>query len=239
MNGESSMKKTLKLTGLALTLLISQQAFAQNFTVTITNLTNGLYITPMLAAAHPGNTHLFQAGMPASVNLQAMAEGGDIAGLTTDVNNLGGDIATANATPMAPGSSVTATFTATAAANSNLSIVGMLLPTNDGFVGLDALPIPTVAGTYSYYLNAYDAGTEANDELITGGGAPGVAGIPADPGAAGGTGGTGVAVTDANTNVHIHRGSIGDTNAMGGASDLNATVHRWLNPVAKMTITVN
>ena len=62
------------------------------------------------------------------------------------------------------------------------ALVAMLLPTNDGFVGMDALEIPTAPGTYLYPLVGFDAGTETNDELITGGGAPGVAGIPADPG---------------------------------------------------------
>jgi len=233
------MKKTFTLTGLAVGLLLSQQAFAQNFTVAVTNLTHGIYFTPMLVTAHTPATHLYQAGTAASANLQAMAEGGNITGLTTDVMNTGGDIAAANTAPMAPDATATATFTATAVANTHLSIVGMLLPTNDGFVGLDAMPIPTAAGSYTFYLNAYDAGTEANDELITGGGAPGVAGIPADPGAANGTGGTGVAATDSNTTVHIHRGTIGDTNATAGTSDLNTTVHRWLNPVAQIVVTVN
>jgi len=233
------MKKIITLAALTLSILFSQHALAQNFTVAVTNVTHGLYFTPLLVTAHPSTTHLYQPGTAASANLQAMAEGGAITGLSTDVTNVGADIAAANATPLAPGTTATATFTATAVGNTHLSIVGMLLPTNDGFVGLDALPLPTAAGVYTYYLNAYDAGTEANNELINGGGAPGVLGIPADPGAANGTGGTGVAVTDANTTVHIHRGSIGDTNAVAGASDLDTTVHRWLNPVAKITVTVN
>jgi len=118
-------------------------------------------------------------------------------------------------------------------------IVAMLLPTNDGFAGLNAVDIPTDPGTYEFYVAAYDAGTEANDELLTGGGAPGVAGIPADPGGLAGANGTGAAGTDANTTVHIHRGSLGDTDAAGGASDLDSRVHRWLNPVIRVTVTVN
>ncbi|MDX8382155.1 MAG: spondin domain-containing protein [Ghiorsea sp.] len=232
------MKKHITLAGLALGLCLSQNAFAQNFTVAVTNLTNGIYFTPMLVTATPSTTHLFTTGAAASANLQAMAEGGNTAGLKTDVMAVGAEIAAANITPMAPGASVTATFTNTAAGNTHLSVVGMMLPTNDGFVGLDAIQVPTVAGTYVFYANAYDAGTEANNELVNGGGAPSVLGIPADPGAANGTGGTGVAATDANTTVHIHRGTIGDTNATAGTSDLDTTVHRWLNPVAQIVVTV-
>ena len=44
--------------------------------------------------------------------------------------------------------------------------------------------------------------------------------------------------TELNDKVHIHRGNLGDTDEAGGSSDLNATIHRWLNPVAKVTITV-
>ena len=36
----------------------------------------------------------------------------------------------------------------------------MLIPTNDAFVGMDSIEIPTEPGTYTYYLNAYDAGTD-------------------------------------------------------------------------------
>ncbi|GAM59834.1 hypothetical protein JCM19232_167 [Vibrio ishigakensis] len=46
-----------------------------------------------------------------------------------------------------------------------LSLGAMLLPTNDGFVGLDSWKIPSEAGTYRASLNGYDAGTEANDEI--------------------------------------------------------------------------
>jgi hypothetical protein len=115
----------------------------------------------------------------------------------------------------------------------------MLLPTNDGFVGLDSAAIPQQKGTYTYVLNGYDAGTEANDELITGGGAPGAPGIPGAPGMDGGTGGTGVAGPDANPNVHIHRGNIGDTDPLGGMSDVDSSIHRWLNPVATAVVTVH
>ena len=44
--------------------------------------------------------------------------------------------------------------------------------------------------------------------------------------------------TEANSVVHIHRGVIGDTNPTGGSSDLDSRVHRWLNPVAELVITV-
>ena len=128
-------------------------------------------------------------------------------------------------------------FATVAEGNMYLSLTAMLLPTNDGFVGLDSWKIPSEAGTYTFTVNAYDAGTEANDEIVNGGGAPGVAGIPGAPGGSG-TGGTGVTDMEENTYVHIHRGSLGDDDLAGGKSDLDNTVHRWLNPVAKLVVTV-
>ena len=45
-----------------------------------------------------------------------------------------------------------------------LSLVAMLVNTNDGFVGADGILLPH-HGTTEYYLYAYDAGTEKNTEL--------------------------------------------------------------------------
>ncbi len=226
------------LTAAAMTWIST--AHAIDFEVEITNLTNEIYFTPFLAAAHENSARLFEVGQPASANLRAMAEGGDISGLEADVIAIN---ATVVANPaggiLAPADSTTFQMNTDGTSNDRLTIVSMLLPTNDAFAGLNAIEIPTEPGVYIYYLPAYDAGTEANDELVTGGGAPGAPGIPLDPGGLSGTGGTGAAGPDANTTIHIHRGALGDTDATGGASDLDSTVHRWLNPVVRVTITVS
>lgn len=228
------MKKTIL--ALAISTAFMNVASAQDLTISVTNLTHGSHFTPLLVSAHPATSHLFEIGAAASVNLQAMAEGGSTTNLNTDLDGIAAN--SHNAVGLtAPGGSETFDLT-TDEANTNLSVVGMVLPTNDGFVGLDSLTIPTTVGTYTYYLNAYDAGTESNDEIVNGGGAVGVAGIPADPLAMNGSSGTGVAGMDSNATIHIHRGVIGDTNATGGASDLDSTIHRWLNPVARLVIEV-
>ena len=216
---------------------LSLPAMAADLTVKITNLTQGISFTPVLIAGHDSSTTLFTTGAMASANLQAMAEGGSIAGLSADVTGAGGVVEEnpAGGLLMAGKSAMADIDTG---ANTQLSIVAMMLPTNDGFIALNNLTIPTTPGTYTYNLNAYDAGTEANDE-IRGGGMPGVAGFPV-PGpleASVGTGGTGVNAT-AEGFVHIHRGVLGDTDATGGVSDIDATAHRWLNPVARVTLTV-
>jgi hypothetical protein len=236
------MNKTLTALAASVTLLVTatSQAGEQEISVEITNLTNATYFTPLLVATHNRNTHLFEVSSPASANLQAMAEGGNIDGLIADIQAAGGHyVANPAAGLLAPGASAEALIEGKRKRNRYLSIVGMLLPTNDGFVGLDGLRIPKKKGTYTYYLQGYDAGTEANDEVITGGGAPNTPGIPADPGANAGSGGIASVGADHNQRVHIHRGVMGDLDPTGGTSDLDAGVHTWQGPVARLVLRIN
>ena len=226
---------------MAASLLAVQSANAVDFNVQITNLSNGIYYTPFLVAAHPDGTSLFTVGQPASASLQAMAEGGDISGLSADAQAMGATVAENPAMGLlAPATSTNVDLNTDGTSNDRLTVLAMLLPTNDAFAGLNAIAIPTTPGTYVYDVPAYDAGTEANDELLVAGagGAPGVPGMPGDPGGTTGMSGTGAASADANPNVHIHRGSLGDTDLTGGSSDLDIQVHRWLNPIIRVVITV-
>lgn len=213
--------------------------YAADLSIEIENLTHGITFTPFVVAAHSEGTHLFQSGQAANPEIQAIAEGGAISGAVTLLNSISADVVENPAGGLlGPGTATEAFTLNTADTNTQLSIAAMLLPTNDGFAGLDAWTIPSEAGTYTVFLNAYDAGTEANDEIVNGGGASGVPGIPVAPAGDAGTGGTGAAGDDTNTNIHIHRGTLGDTDPTGGDSDLDSTIHRWLNPVVKVTVTV-
>lgn len=239
------IKAIIVATGLA---LASAYTSAATITVQIQNLTHASYFTPLAVVAHDADNHLFQVGQVASEGIIEMAEGGGLTGLTATAEAIGAQAEVAvveNANGfLSPGLYGTVTDLEAADSNTQLSITGMVLPSNDGFVGLDSWTIPEAAGTYTIYLNAYDAGSEANNELLVGmpAGASGVAGIPGNPGGvASGTGGTGAvgeAEADDNTTVHIHRGVLGDTDSEGGVSDLDSRVHRWLNPVAKVVVTV-
>lgn len=235
------MKKSLTTLLVSAGLLVSGHSIASDreFSVEITNITHATYFTPLLVAAHDRDTHLFALSTPASPNLQAMAEGGDIGGLILDLE-AAGSAYVADPAPgvLAPGATARAEFERPGKGNRFLSVVAMLLPTNDGFVGLNGLPIPKKKGTYTYYLRGYDAGTEANDEIVNGGGAPGVPGIPADPGGNAGTGGVANVAPDHNPTVHIHRGVTGDSDPTGGESDLDARVHTWQGPVARLVLRV-
>ena len=274
-------------------LFATYSSAQQTLTLQVTNLTNGMHFTPRLVVLHDDTLDLFEPGTAPSRALAWLAEGGvittgtPVAGVVTataqdatnqnfagilsaapnSTNNIfrqfGGPLAPSTSSPMYPAIPV-GSFT-------RLSVLTMLIPTNDAFAGLDSIRIPTTPGTYTYNLNAYDAGSEANDEIsaarndltgITLGGyaLPGMAGSGAPfitevldnrgnaAGARLGSAGTGVDVASASTPftgangieglVHIHRNVLGDTDPNGGVSDLDSRVHRWLNPVARLTVIV-
>ncbi|WP_286300348.1 spondin domain-containing protein [Vibrio apostichopi] len=205
------------------------QVQAAQLEVTVTNATKGIYFTPILAAAHDSNLFMFRTGETASAELESMAEGGDISGLSSLIANAGGVVVENPASGILnPG--VATTFDIDTGDLAYLSLGAMLLPTNDGFVGLDSWKIPTQAGTYKANLNSYDAGTEPNDELA--------ASMPNPPFITFGAGGTGVETALSNTKVHVHPGNLGDSDPVAGTSDLDSSSHRWLNPVATITIVV-
>jgi hypothetical protein len=187
-----------------------------SYHVTITNITNSINFTPILLASHRKGVSLYELGSPASDELTAIAEGGDIAPLTAvlqadsrvaDVQDSGG--------LLGPGESVTVTVSATNGAH-NISMASMMLPTNDGFIALNSVKAPR-HGTVTYYSPGYDAGTEPNDELCISIPGPSCGGEGPSPGA----GGEGF--------VHINRG-------IHGIGDLAPDVYDWRNPVAKITI---
>ena len=114
------MKRTLCAAMLAASLAAAPAANAVDFDVTITNLSNSIYFTPFLVAAHPAGNNLFVTGQPASANLQAMAEGGDTSGLITDVTALGATMVDNPAGGLlAPASSTTFNMNTDGTANDN------------------------------------------------------------------------------------------------------------------------
>ena len=159
----------LALAALALTTALAAHAQSDKvaehtFEVTITNLTKGQTFTPQLLTTHKRGIHLFEAGAPASLSLELLAEAGDTAPLSADLSSYGAKVADIQTVPglLPPGASVTATITASPR-HRFLSMAAMLIPTNDTFVAADSIRLPW-RGTVAYTGIAYDAGTEANDQ---------------------------------------------------------------------------
>jgi hypothetical protein len=189
-----------------------------SYEVAITNETAAQVFTPLLVVSHDPTIQVFQTGQPADEPLEMLAESGDTAPLMAaltaspmvmDVQDVGA--------VLPPGDSVTVTVMADASFH-RISVVAMLVPTNDAFVAVNAVDIS--GGSVNVRALAYDAGTEANDELC--------ANIPGPPNVCGGEG-FNASRKNAEGFVHVHRG-------IHGIGDLNAAVYDWRNPVARVSI---
>jgi len=208
---------TAAVSGLMLATTNALAGESVSYHVTITNITNSINFTPILVASHRRGVSLFEEGSPASDELTAIAEGGDVAPLTTALldNPRVADVQNSGAL-LGPGESVAVTVKAKHGARL-ISMASMMLPTNDGFIALNSVKAPR-HGTATYFSPGYDAGTEPNDELCISIPGPSCGGEGPSPGA----GGEGY--------VHINRG-------IHGIGDLAPDVYDWRNSVAKITIT--
>ena len=185
------------------------------YKVTITNITRGSSFTPILVASHRPGVELFTLGQAASDELAAMAEGGDTMPLEDMLLSSGRLVGTGHSAGLlGPGQSVTVEVPA---GNANrISLAAMILPTNDGFIALNGVEVPR-AGSQTFRVPGYDAGSEPNDELCASIPGPLCGGEGGSPNA----GGEGF--------VHIHAG-------IHDIGDLNASAYDWRNPVATVTV---
>lgn len=190
--------------------------------VTVTNLTRGQIISPVVIASHRARYgSLFQTGEAASPELAAVAEDADLGPLimalsadsdVLDVETLFGELG-----PIMPGESASAVVDVQGSFRF-LSMAGMLVTSNDAFFALRGVRVPA-HGSRTHRSPAYDAGSEVNTESCEH-----IPGPPCDNPL--------VRVTEgAEGYVHIHAGIHGTT------GDLDPSVRDWRNPVAEVTLT--
>lgn len=192
------------------------------YEVHITNVTYAQQFTPLLLVTHEASVRLFELGAAPSTGLATLAEEGNVAPLRAVLDaDPTVNMTTAGAGLTNGGSTVTLTIQGRPHRD-KLSLAAMLIPTNDAFIALDAVPLP-VHGSVTYTAQAYDAGSEVNDETCASipgpaftecGGGPGGGGKPG--------GGEGF--------VHVHRG-------IHGVGDFDPARRTWMNPVAVIRIT--
>ncbi len=196
------------------------------YTITVTNVSSGSYLTPILAVGHSNlQTRMFAYGKAASPELQAVAEGGNFEELATQFESAGAEVIRNPAGDLLGPNELT-TFKLSKD-NTRISLITMILPTNDGFIALDNANLQIG----SQLLYAIDAGTEANDEKITGGGAPNSPGIPADPSGTANVNAPGIAGVKAEGSVDRHLGIKG-----GEGSALDPEVHGWSGAIASVEV---
>ena len=190
------------------------------FEITVTNLSKGQEIAPMIAASHKEGLRLFILGRPASRPIAVMAEAGDTSPLerrfrssrrVADIDFTSRDVR--------PGQSITMRVQSRGRFD-RVSLAGMLIPTNDGFIALNGVQGPIGSEPLVLRVPAYDAGTEANDELCRN--------IPGPPKACGGRGSSKPAPSDEGF-VHVHPG-------IHGEGDLKVSEWDWRNPIAEIVI---
>jgi len=214
----------------------AQHAHRATYRVTIENLTRGQPFSPPVAATHQKAIHMFQVGALASDELAAIAQDGnegpmaDLFGASdkaTQVVDVG--------RPLTPHGKVvgsftdSATFDIQARPGDRFSLATMLICTNDGFLGLDAVKLPQ-EDSVVFWLNGYDAGRENNTEksvdIVDPCSALGPVTLAGDP-----NGNEDVTVATVPPQPIAHHPGI------AGIADLSVSLHGWHDPVAKVTIT--
>ena len=207
--------KSISLLFLSMVFASVANAGGTKYQVTITNLTKSISFTPIMVAAHHQNVKLFELGNVASDAVSSVAEGGDTSGIAAMFTHPHDQVSSTTGLLNA-GQSATVNFEGVGR-NARFTIASMLLPTNDGFVAAQSVKPSKNSSAKTYYLRAYDAGSETNDELCSSIPGPHCGGEPFSPN----DNGEGF--------VYVHSG-------VHGIGDLSAAEYTWNNPVLKVTI---
>ena len=195
------------------------------FEVSVVNLTVAQPLSPLAVVLHGPEYEAFRVGEPATAGLEQLAESGDNTELLAEVDGL---VEASSAGPLGPGAAETFELETEAELPEDLrlTVVSMLVNTNDAITGVNGLSVASLAVGESMVVNgiSYDSGTEANDELAE-----------HIPGPAGGGEGFNADRDDIRDQVTLHPGVVSVDGGLS-VSDLRE-VHRWDNPVVRITLT--
>lgn len=144
-----------------------EMTFAGDWTaadITDSSLPGGAHFTSVVGAPHAPDATLWAAGASASPGIENVAEQGSTSRLRAEVsaNAAAGPFISAGSSFIGPTSTVSATFTTTSA-RPEVSVISMIAPTPDWFVGVSKLSLRGADGwrnEVSVDLRAWDAGTE-------------------------------------------------------------------------------
>lgn len=199
------------------------------YEVSVTNLTAGQPFSPLSVVLHNQSWQAFELGEAASTEIEIIAESGDntqfIAAATADDDAYA---VQGGAGIVGPGASETISIETDASGTLSLSVVSMLVNTNDALTALSGVDVSglAVGESVSYRLRTYDAGTEANSETADT--------IPGPAATGGAREGYNVARDDVRDEVYVHAGVV--TSDDGLATSALTEAHRWDNPAASVVI---
>lgn len=136
----------------------------EGVTVTVTNLSDDMPLSPGLLVVHTGDVSLDFAGSLAPAELEKLAEVGDPAELSTFVKGLEGVVGVYDVDGLDPGASVDVLVDETDE-TLYVSVISMAVASNDGYALVDMLALKS--GEEMTASN-YDAGFEENSDLHSG-----------------------------------------------------------------------
>jgi len=144
----------------------------------------GISLTPLFVGFHDGTYDTFDISSPASSELEELAEDGNVFPMIRSLENasnefFGAEIVVddpqrASDLVITPGRSGTAQFTIDSNLHQYVSLLSMVVPSNDGFVGNDNPSSYRLFDDNGQFIplhvqwngnDVYDAGTEINDEI--------------------------------------------------------------------------
>ncbi len=179
-----SLNKILigSLVGFSSLLSVTLPSEAANIKVTVTNLTDGSFFSPVSSIFHDGSFDNFDLGQAASLGIENISEDGNPSTLNSIAANLGFLSGTVGAAPITPGTTVSEIFKVNPAQGRYFNFASMFVPSNDAFIGNDdatEYEIFDANGNFiSQVINVlpseiWDAGTEVNDEISPNAAIPG------------------------------------------------------------------
>ena len=135
-----------------------------SYEVDVVNLTEGQPMSPMAVILH-NDGMLWEIGEAASAGLEKLAESGDNLAILADSIVLSGKSGTG---VVLPGASDKIMVSISNTLPMKFSLATMLVNTNDGFTGVNAMDISAlmVGDSMTVTTHTYDAGTESNSELM-------------------------------------------------------------------------
>ncbi len=200
----------------------SNDASVRTFEITVSNLTTAQPLSPAAVIHHRADYHVYQVGSPASQAVERLAEGGDNGALLAEsAADPAVFVRRSGSAAIVPGGNETFTISHTAA-DPRLTVMAMLVNSNDGFAAVDGIDLSGIAngGQAVYYGRAYDAGTEANSETAST--------VP-------GQGGEGFNVArDDRDRIALHAGVVSQDDGLATSS--LSVQHRFDNPVIEVRV---
>lgn len=231
MPSSSSVASSVASSTITSSSMSSSSIATAKFSVVITNLTGGQPLSPTAIVIHKPSFKAFELGMPASVELERIAESGNSSAFLADADANKSTFTSGKASAGIPPGMTATIMLETPVMDADktqlrLTALSMLGNTNDGFTGLNGVDISKLAAGESMTIDtiSYDAGTEKNTETKE-----------TVPGPAAGGEGFNPMRDDSPSIVTMHSGIISKDDGL--STSALTSINRWDNPVARIVIT--